>query len=155
MELIIEDPAPPVGEARLAEFERRSGRRLPPAYRSFLLAHNGGRPRQPCDFTMSGPGGMITTGTVDRFLGVGAPEHFDLERYLAVYAGRVPARMLPIAYDPGGNLICLSTGGGDEGAVYFWDHEFEADDGRPPTEENLYPLAGDLATFLNRLCAAR
>jgi SMI1-KNR4 cell-wall len=38
----------PLGEQRLAAFEAAHRLTLPPDYRHFLLAHNGGRPRPGC-----------------------------------------------------------------------------------------------------------
>ncbi|MCA1612880.1 MAG: SMI1/KNR4 family protein [Acidobacteria bacterium] len=152
MKLQIDDPGAPVAVADLNAAERRSGRSLPPEYRQFLLTHNGGRPRQPCDFSMSDSRGVSQTGTVDRFLGVNTPEFFNLEHYLKIYAERVPPNLLPVAYDPGGNLLCLSAAGEDEGAVYFWDHEFESEEGTPPTRDNLYLVAPSFDQFLTKLC---
>jgi hypothetical protein len=40
----IEDSLPPLQEAKLVEMERLIGSPLPADYRSFLLAHNGGKP---------------------------------------------------------------------------------------------------------------
>ena len=31
--------------------------------------------------------------------------------------------MLPIAVDPGGNLVLLAIEGEDTGKVFFWNHE--------------------------------
>lgn len=95
--------------------------------------------------------GRETVGTVDRFLGVNAPEFFNLEHYLKVYQDRIPPDQFPIAYDPGGNLIVISTSGPETGSIYFWDHELEAEDGQPPTRKNLYLIAPSFEAFLTKL----
>jgi cell wall assembly regulator SMI1 len=61
---------------------------------------------------------------------------------------RLPAGVLPIAEDQVGNLICLDGRDGRDGPVLFWDHEYEGD---PPDEANLYEIAPDLPSFLDRL----
>ena len=40
-------------------------------------------------------------------------------------ANRLPKNILPIACDPGGNIVAMSIDGDDYGSVYFWDHEQE------------------------------
>ena len=152
MNLKIDDPALPVAEADVAEAEARMTSSIPPEYRKFLLKNNGGRPRQPCDFSMRDSSGRNQVGTVDRFLGIDAPEFFNLEHYLQVYQDRIPRNRFPIAYDPGGNLIVISTSSSDAGSVYFWDHELEAEEGQPPTDKNLYFIAGNFDEFLSNLC---
>jgi hypothetical protein len=151
MEPTIEDSAPTVTEQDLAAFESRIGRSIPAPYRAFLLRHNGGRPEQPGEFSMRDLNGRDQVGTVQRFLGVNADEYFNLEDYLKTYADRVPESFFPIAYDPGDNLIVISTAGDKAGAIYFWDHEFEADEGQPPTERNLYPISDNLDGLLDQL----
>ena len=61
--------------------------------------------------------------------------------------GRWPARFLAIAIDGFGNRFLLSLGMPDYGDVYFWDHEQEADEGEPPTEDNLNLVAHSFAEF--------
>ena len=61
---------------------------------------------------------------------------------------RVPPGVTVIADDPGGNHICLDGRDGGDGPVLFWDHDYESD---PPDEANLYVIAPDLETFLDRL----
>src|SRR5262249_34028764 len=47
-----------------------------------------------------------------------------LRREAKTYRGRIPEHAIPVASDPGGNLLVLSLGGDDRGQVYSWDHEF-------------------------------
>lgn len=68
-----------------------------------------------------------------------------------MFKGRMPKFYLPIGCDPGGNQICLAVKGQNYGQVFFWDHEFEADDGCEPTEENLTRIASSFDAFLDSL----
>ena len=63
----------------------------------------------------------------------------------------MPQGYLPIGCDPGGNQICLVVKGQNYGQVFFWDHEFEADDGNEPTDDNLTFIAPDFDAFLKSL----
>jgi len=91
-------------------------------------------------------------GCVDWLFGVNTGEYYsDLERYAKEFHERLPSNIFAIGSDPGGNLICLSTTGEDEGAVYFWDHEEEADVGEMPTHVNTYFIAKTFDDFLNSL----
>ncbi len=144
----IHPSGPPLTAADLQAVEARIGRPIPPAYRAFLLQHNGGYP-DLADFCFADSTG--DGGSVAAFLGVNVPAPMDLEHYLHVYRDRIPPTMFPIAHDPGGNLILLATAGPDNGAVYFWDHEAEAEEGDPPTAVNLTRIAADFAAFLSSL----
>lgn len=130
------EPAPP---ERLAELERRIGRPLPAAYREHLLQQDGGRLSENND-------------AAKIVFGVGnVPDWASMWRKLDTYAGRVPGWLLPAASDEYGNLFAVSVRDDDEGSVWFWDHEAEADEGEPPTEENLEYRAKDWPTFLAQL----
>lgn len=147
----IIDSGEPLTEAALGLAEKRMGRAIPVSYRQFLLKHNGGYP-DLSDFRMRVNRPNISDlGSVDRFLGVHGEATDDLEHYLDTYRDRLPANLFPIAHDAGGNLVCVSTGVGDDGKVYFWDHEFEADEGEPPGHENIYSIADSFEEFINGL----
>lgn len=104
----------PVPAAELASIERRYGP-LPTDYRSFLneaggaffpgLARVGGRSL-----------GLIYGGTAKR----------GLTSRVAMYDGRVPPTMIPIA-DGRGDQFVLDVSGPDQGAVFHWDHHREPD----------------------------
>jgi hypothetical protein len=136
--------------AMLTDFERKTGRKIPDAYRAFLMQHNGGRP-DPSEFRMTSPRGRSEFVAIRCFFGIGmAEDTFDLEYALATFGSRIPARLFPIARDPGGNLVCISTASSDQERVYFWDHEREAGEGEPPSEANLVLLAESLQAFLDK-----
>ena len=47
----------------------------------------------------------------------------SIEEALLTYRGRIPAGVIPIAPDAGGNEVCLDVAGEFPGSVWFWDHE--------------------------------
>jgi hypothetical protein len=58
---------------------------------------------------------------VDILFGVGSRDSWNPFHLAAeTYEGHLPASYLPIATDPGGNLLVCACG---SGAVYAWDHE--------------------------------
>jgi cell wall assembly regulator SMI1 len=132
----------------LTEAENRIGKTIPADYRSFLLKHNGGYP-DPSDFSIDSEHSPM--GTIEYFLGINVAEHFNLERYLRVFEERIPSYLFPIATDPGGNIICIGIAGEQINKIYFWDHEFESEEGEKPTSDNVYFIADSLAELLNKL----
>jgi cell wall assembly regulator SMI1 len=141
-----------LSEEDLIRIEQHLGQSLPAEYRRSLLSHNGGRP-EPHFFHIRGKNGNTDSdGWLSLFLGVNTGAyHSDLERTMHTFRERMPTNLIPIARDPGGNLICLSTTGTDAGAVYFWNHEEEASEGEPPTYDNVYFIANGFDEFLNSL----
>lgn len=128
------EPAPPSAVDRL---ERRIGRSLPDDYRSFLLRQDGGWMQ-------------MNDGAVKEILGVrdDASYNASLWRALDTFNERVPNWLLPVARDEYGNLYALSLRQQDFGSVWFWDHEEEADEGEPPSEENIELRAPNWDEFL-------
>ena len=148
----INASAAPLTEEALARAEQRVGRKIPGPFRSFLLEHNGGWP-DAADFRMAGDRvGTTQPGTIKNFLGIDTPQRtLNLDYVLDTFRERIPSWSFPVARDPGGNLILLAAEGPRAGKVYFWDHEREADEGRPPTEDNLYLIANSFDEFLDGL----
>ena len=133
------DRRPPASTHFVARLERHVRRALPPAYRDYLLEQDGGR---LCD----------NSEAIKQILGLGdLPEFASLWHALEVYADRVPYWLLPVASDEFGNLFAVSLRDEDNGSVWFWDHEQEADEDEPPTEDNIKLMAPDWPTFLASL----
>ena len=125
--------------------EHDLGIHLPGDYSDFLLKNNGGRPK-PNGFSYVSQGdGKIYKGMVDWFLGVNTGKHNDFQKYYEMYKDRVPRDFIPIAHDPGGNLICLSL---KDGTVYFWDHDEEVEEGEIPDYRNMYKITDSFSDFL-------
>lgn len=139
-------------EQRIADAEQQMGRSIPSAYRAFLLEHNGGYTETNSFAITDARTGANMRLAVGEFIGINHPvSTMNLDYKLRRFRDRIPSRMFPVASDPGGSLICIVTEGPETGRVYFWDHEEEADEGEPPTEENLYFIAESFDEFLNML----
>lgn len=139
---------PPASEETVAALERRLGLALPEDYRRFLRRNNGGRITENI---VDIPAGHQAGVGVDEFLGAERNDRLDIAAQVAVYRDRVPAGLLPIAHAAGGNLILLAVGRDDHGSVWFWDHEYEVDEGEIPHWENLTRLASSLDEFMSLL----
>jgi hypothetical protein len=65
---------------------------------------------------------------------------------------KIPAALLWIMGDPGGNAACLGLTGPHRGKVYRWVHDEppaeDVWDGEVETAANIWPLAGSFADFL-------
>ena len=138
-----------LSEQAIVNAEAQLGFALPAPYRNFLLLYNGGHP-EPAAFPIDN-NPADTHGLVQAFLCINEQDVYNLATYVKRYRNRVPAGFLPIAVDPGGNLICLAMAGARAGKVYFWDHEEEAEEGQPPTDKNVFLIANTFDEFLSRL----
>lgn len=149
--LSIIDSANSLSEEEIIHAEQRLGQAIPPDYRDFLLQYNGGYPERS-DFQMSiKKEGLSDRGSIEWFLGIHSDQFDNLENYVNTYRSRIPSDLFPIAHDAGGNLICIASGEKNAGQIYFWDHEFEVDEGEIPTYDNVYFVADSLQEFLEKL----
>jgi len=128
--------------------------RFPQSYIDHLLKFNGGR-CEPNIFSFE-EDGTVTESCVDWFLAIYDGEYDSLVTYIRDYKiaeKRLPSNIVPIAHDPGGNLICISCEGDDKGYIYFWNHEKEVDYTRSGNENysNLYLISDSLNSFLESL----
>lgn len=126
----------------LVRLEKQLGIMLPHEYREFLLQNNIAVP-QPNQFR----GKKIVT-SVSKFFGIGGDKTDDLLAQNAIYEGRLPTGVLPIALAGGGNLIAISV---KDGTVFFWDHEQEAAEDEEPSFQNMEMLAPSFSAFLRNL----
>jgi len=60
----------------------------------------------------------------------------------------LPTWLIPFAKDPSGNLFCFSINKDEEGAIYFWDHEYEF--GEDPEEYVIY-LTESIKRFIDSM----
>ncbi|XDO55945.1 SMI1/KNR4 family protein [Erwinia pyrifoliae] len=133
----------------LSEQERAGnqlGVNLPKDYREFLKKHNGGYPEPDgFDFADGGDG-----SSVDKFFGISDSKNEGIIEYYSTYKNRIPKSYLPVAKDPGGNLILVEVDR-DESSVYFWDHEFESEDGDIPRMDNVHLISPSFNEFIDNL----
>ena len=120
----------------LEELKRQMGDASLTDYYSFLAENNGGTPDSN-EFEI--PGTANSSG-VNEFLCVR-----DVLSEKKKLSDRMPASAWPIAYAEGGNYVCLVTG--DKRGVYFWDHELEVEEGRPPSWANMSRLSDTFTAF--------
>ena len=117
-------------------------------YKLFLSKYNGGSPDfNYFSFKQNSDNGSF----VDNFFGICKDKNNNLLVNMKLYNNRIPSNFLPIADDPGSNLILLSVKGLDRGKVYFWDHNFEVEDGVTPDYSNLTLIADSFDEFIHSL----
>ncbi|MDM5186393.1 SMI1/KNR4 family protein [Bacillus sp. DX4.1] len=128
----------------IEEFETEHQVSFTKKYKRFLMKWNGGYP-EPSFFKVSDKQGV---SVLNEFYGIG-DIYSNLGDYIDIYEYRLPDDFVPIANDPGGNVICLGTKEPYYEKIYFWDHEQEPED--PDDMSNMYFLASDIDEFLNSL----
>jgi cell wall assembly regulator SMI1 len=130
---------PPASRELVDRLEKRLGRNLPNDYRNYLLEQDGGRLDN-------------NSGAVNTVFGLGeVPDWANMWSILTTFEDRLPAWLLPVARDEYGNLYAVSLRDVDSGSVWFWDHEEEADEGEPPTEENIEWKSPNWQAFIESL----
>lgn len=149
MKLVIDSTGGPVPDGAIGELEARLGRKLPDDYRQFLAAHNA-RELTPHQIPISNVAHSSTV-SVREVCCFCPGQPCDINYTYRTYAHRLPKGFFPIASDPGGNLFIMSLNDASYGAIFFWDHENEADDGNEPHMDNVYPLAPTWSDFIAML----
>jgi hypothetical protein len=135
-------------EKQLLQKEEDFGISLPLFYRNFIKNFNGGVPEKIFfNFKDTKTNGSL----VDRLFGFVENKYRNIDMYYKNYKMRIPCNTLPIGIDPGGNLILLSVKGPDYGKVYYWDHNWEAEDGQVADYSNLTLIADSFEEFINNL----
>jgi hypothetical protein len=119
---------------------------LPISYKNFLLNQNGGHP-QPDSFPIQDKS-WDDYGQIDYFLCIDENDTYNLSSWVNRYQKRLPFGLIPIAVDPGGNLVCLAISGNETEKVFLWDHENEAGDGEQPSQENIHLISNSFTEFI-------
>jgi hypothetical protein len=142
--------AEPMPAGDLLKLEQLIGTQVPQSYADFLLQSNGGRFRvHIVELLELGDDTVLNS----MFSTVNANYNLFREYNDLRAMDRIPVQTLPIADDPGGNLFLLSVEPGSRGAVFFWDHECEPEDGGSVIADfsNMARLADDFAAFIQAL----
>lgn len=116
-------PSTSVSESAVAAFEVEIGRRLPSAYRKFMVEHNGGsKPvNERFQVTETGERSLLAElySLSEDGKGELLAEHHAMKHEL-------PENCLSIGHDIGGNKICLMIFGNEVGRILWFDHELRS-----------------------------
>jgi hypothetical protein len=134
-------------EKELTEAEHRVNVRFPDQYRQFLLKYNGGLP-EPCAFNFKCGEEEPELACIAYFLAIYEGESENFFDYFETYQDRIPAELIPIARDPGGNLILIGIKNNYKEKVYFWQQDYEPDE---PDFSNICFIADSFNEFLSSL----
>ena len=129
--------------------EEKISAKLPLEYKSYLLLHNGGHPLK--DFYPLINSKLTEEADVAWFLAFYDGEYENLVDDYNTYKNRIPQGFVPIARGSGGDLVCLCVEGLEYGKLYFWNHDWEADEGEEVTFDNTYLIANSFTDFINSL----
>lgn len=141
--LTTRNGGPLVTEEQVRLFEQANSLSLPAAYRSFLMARNGGRPERDV-FCVPGCKGS-PTARLHFLFGIGHPiRSYDLHWNLVVFGDRIPGELLPIGTTEGADLLCLGVKDSRAGQVVFWD-------GYQETGNRFYSVAPSIDEFFGLL----
>jgi hypothetical protein len=146
----------PTTPEQIRAAEQVIGVRLPEEYRQYLLSHLGGHPA-PDNFRVQWSGQDWAEGneinSVAWMLSPYDGKDENLVDYYKTHVGRVPDDTIPIARDPGSNLILLGVSGPNKGKVFFWQRDYEVDPGSGdvPDYSNVGHVADSFDEFINSL----
>ncbi len=143
-----------IGAYEIAKIEKILGYTFPNEYKKHILKFNGGQ-CNPNKFKFDN-NGTIEESSIDWFLAIYDGEYDNLAHYIQIYkiqSKRMPSDLFPIAHDPGGNLICISSNPKSYGFIYFWDHESEINEYSDIEfmYENIYLISNSFKQFLSSL----
>jgi len=118
--ITISDQGTKIKEGHITKVEGAIDGVLPPTYKNFLLATNGGIPT-PDTVDIHGAPGSPTD--IQVFFGIGREvQSSDLIWNIKLISNRFPGmRLLPIACDSGGNVFCLDIFKEFSGGVVYFD----------------------------------
>ncbi|WP_088072796.1 SMI1/KNR4 family protein [Gottfriedia luciferensis] len=132
-------------ETDLQEIEKGFNFKFPSSFRDHYLLYNGGYPEK--SLYVGNDGGEYI---VDYFIPVKNENGQDLNKILSLLNDEKikPVWLIPFADEEGGNLFCFSIREIDNGAIYYYNHEFEY--GENP-EHHIDFLSESISDFINSL----
>lgn len=125
-------------------FEKEYNFTMPYEVKEHYLSYNGGYPEKAI-YVMGG-----REYVVNYFFSICCGEGLALEKTMKLLDDEriFPKWLIPFANDEGGNFFCYSIKAGEEGKIYYYNHEFEY--GENP-EKYVCELTDSLVTFINAL----
>ncbi|WP_216700645.1 SMI1/KNR4 family protein [Priestia filamentosa] len=151
MKFKIAHSFPATNEQDIQAFEKGYNLSLPLEYKTFILQHNGGEPKWN-KIKMYDTKHDASLGTIVKsFLPLYKEAEDNLEAMYVKYAKEkvIPAKFLPVAFDPRKDLFCLSLRKRDYGAVYYF--EIDDFDKENLKEEGRILAAASFPKFLDAL----
>ena len=129
--MVLINSAEKLNAEDIAEFENEVGIKFPEDYKRFMLKSNGGTPEEEWlyDF-FDEVTEAENTSVIREFFSLFSDEAVKMSNLKKIYKTMtyeemIPNDMLPIADDPGGNVIGISLNKDDYGYVYFINHEYD------------------------------
>jgi cell wall assembly regulator SMI1 len=123
MENIFSETENGILQTDVDDFERDFKLSLPISLKEHLLKYNGGTPQR--NFYLMGSRSFI----IDRFysLKYGDLKLEDAIDDFQITEQVIPKHLLPFAYDPFGNIYCISLAPKEHGKIYIWLHDVEGE----------------------------
>ncbi len=141
----------PISEAEINEVQEYFDVTLPSDYREFMLNYNGGVLEGASSFKCNDG----FSSCVGWFYNFDKESKSDIRDANELREGRLPKYFVSIATDGGGDEICIDCRPGNGyGKIYYWDHNFEADQEQEMTPEeadNCHLIADSFSQFLDCL----
>lgn len=130
----------------LKQFESKFNVVMPEKIKKHYLKFNGGYPER----SIFHLGGRDREYAVNYFFSIGCEGGKTIEKTLSIIRDDsvFPSWLVPLADEMGGDIFAYSTRAGEEGAIYYYSHEFSY--GENP-EKYVTFLAKDIDTFLEAL----
>ena len=147
----MNDSELPTNIEKIKEFEKLIDAILPKDYIDFLLEHNGGHPVKDTYDLIDPINGIDAVADIAWFYALYEGEVCNLYRNYQIFKHNKPSSLLPIAYASGGDSICLSITGPNQGKIYFWDVHDQAPEGEAPWYNNVYLIANHFQEFIDKL----
>jgi cell wall assembly regulator SMI1 len=142
------EAGPPITRSDIDKVERQFDISFPDAYIRYLLAYNGGRVT-PAVFRIVGSS-RGDRGILHQLFSIAPGQIGNLASSIQRHLGRMPAEIVPIGNDPGGEMICIGVRGDSTGAIFMWDRTGEVEDGATYWG-NIYRLSASLDEFFASL----
>ena len=117
---------------------------LPYEYKEFLKKNNGGIPNDSC---------FLDDRVLNFFFGLFNNPRLEesIEWHLNIFDDRYPSSMLPIASAGGGDLILIGIKDEYQSKIFYWSHDFEAEESGSQYFENIEFISNNLKEFLSML----
>ena len=153
--LEVIEPKAPVTILEIENAEKEIGISFPKIYKDFLLKVNGGHPDKDTFPMLESYNEKFdyVGSSIAWFNAICNDEYSNLVKDCFGIGYEYPKDLMPIASDPGGNIICLGISGEVYGKVYFWDIRGQAAafGVKEPWYRNVYLIANSFEDFINSL----